>query len=243
MTPFAKSITLLSFGLLLCLASTCSWAKKTIPLFNAQYTLHHNSFEIGQVALSVKQLSEQHTYQLTSTTTNSGITRFFRDDEVLEVSQFNVSGNQLKAHSYLLKKDSKSEQKETRVSFNWEQMHVVNTTNKHSWNMPINGSEIDKALMQVALMLDLNTSTSSLTYQVADGGRLKQYTFTPLAREQIKVNDTLYDSIKLARKKDDKPLITTYWCATALHNLPVLIQRKKTYGLFEMRLKSATFNH
>ncbi len=240
MTLFTKSVTLLSLGALLCLASSYSWANKTIPLFNAQYTLHHNSFEIGQVSLSVKQLSK-HTYQLTSTTTNSGITAFFRNDNILEISQFNVSDGQLKAHSYLLKKDSKAEQKETRVTFNWEQMRVVNTTNKHSWNMPIKGSEIDKALMQVALMRDLNELTDTLTYQVADGGRLKQYTFTPLAREKIKVNGTHYDSIKLARKKDDKPLITTYWCATDLHNLPILIQRKKTYGLFEMRLKSATF--
>ncbi len=241
MTPFTKSSFRLFFAALLCQASSYSWAN-TVPLFNAQYTLHHNSLEIGQVTLRVKQLSE-HSYELTSTTTNSGITAFFRDDDILEVSQFNVSNETLIPQSYLLKKQSKTEQKETQVTFNWKKMRATNTTNKHSWSMPITGNVIDKALMQVALMLDLNKPTDTLTYQVADGGRLKQYTFTHLTREKIKVNGIPYDSIKLARKKDDKPLITTYWCATDLHNLPVLIQRKKTYGLFEMRLKSAVFNH
>jgi len=87
-----------------------------------------------------------------------------------------------------------------------------------------------------------NSAEQVFSYQIADGGKLKTYAFSQLGVEQIEVAGKQFNTIKLARKKDDKPLITYYWCAKDLHNLPILLQREKSYGTFEMRLLSVKFD-
>jgi hypothetical protein len=213
-----------------------------VPLFKAEYQLSHNNIEIGHVDLRVEKLSTNQ-YQLTSVTKTSGLLAFLRDDDVIETSQFEVINGPVRPSFYQYKEELGDEQRDVTLSFDWQILKVTNTSKGRSWKLAITEGVLDKALMQVALMIDLNDANTTLSYDIADGGKLKQYVFTPLAKESITINDKPYDTIKLARKKDDKPLITYYWCATALHNLPVLLRREKTYGTFEMKLIKAAFSN
>jgi hypothetical protein len=213
-----------------------------VPLFKAGYQLSHNNIEIGHVDLRVEKLSANQ-YQLTSVTKTSGLLAFLRDDDVIETSQFEVINGPVRPSFYQYKEELGDEQRDVTLSFDWQILKVTNTSKGRSWKLAITEGVLDKALMQVALMIDLYDANTTLSYDIADGGKLKQYVFTPLAKESITINDKPYDTIKLARKKDDKPLITYYWCATALHNLPVLLRREKTYGTFEMKLIKAAFSN
>ncbi|MBL4783645.1 MAG: DUF3108 domain-containing protein [Porticoccaceae bacterium] len=215
-------------------------ATSTVPTFKAEYKLSHNDIEIGHVTLTVKKLSPNQ-YQLTSSTKTSGLLAFIRDDDVVETSKFELANGKVRPIFYQYIEDLGDDQRNVTLSFDWEKLKVTNTSKGRAWKLKIIEGVLDKALMQIALMLDLGNTTEPLIYQIADGGRLKQYAFSPLGKEHITINNTSYKTIKLARKKDDKPLITYYWCATDLHNLPILLKREKTYGTFEMRLLNVKF--
>jgi len=218
-------------------------ADQTLPTFKAEYKLSHNNIEIGHVSLNVKMLANGQ-YQLLSSTETSGLLAFVRDDIVLESSRFELTEKQVRPLSYEYQQTLGDDKKNIKLHFDWQTKTLTNSSKGHDWRLTLSNGVLDKALLQLALMQDLkNPAEKSLSYQVADGGKLKTYSFTQLGDEQIKVAGKQYQTIKLARKKDDKPLITYYWCAKELHNLPILLQRKKTYGTFEMRLLSAHFDN
>jgi len=243
MNLLLKKFDLCLLCLFFVLSSTGALAvNHSVPIFKAEYKLSHNKVEIGRVSLSVTPLANNQ-YRLSSSTQTSGLLAFVRDDDVLETSLFELTEEHIRPLSYQYAQSLGDEQRNIGLHFNWQELTLTNSSKGHDWTLPLTKGVLDKALMQVALMLDLNDSGQSLSYQIADGGRLKTYAFSHLGNETIKLGKTSYDTIKLARKKDDKPLITYYWCAKDLHYLPVLLQREKKYGTFEMRLLTVTFEH
>lgn len=237
-----KKILLYTLCFLFLLSSSHAVAfNQSIPTFKAEYKLSHNNIEIGQVSLSVNQLANGQ-YQLRSSTKTSGLLAFIRDDDVLETSLFELKKNQLRPLSYQYQQVLGDEEKNVRLQFNWPEKTLINSSKGKTWHLTLSDGILDKALLQIALMLDLRDVTNhSLSYQVADGGKLKTYAFSPVGFEKIDVAGKQYNTLKLARQKDDKPLITYYWCAVDFYNLPILLQREKSYGTFEMRLLSVTF--
>lgn len=215
-------------------------AHTVMPSFKADYRLKHNGVEIGHVTLVVKQTEPQH-YTLTSTTETSGLLAFIREDDVVETSEFEVVEGKPKPLNYRYTEQLGEGIKNVHLAFDWKKNRVTNSNDKSRWHMKITDGVVDKALMQIALMLDLSESKEPLSYQVADGGRLKTYQFAYQGLEKISVNNKDYQTIKLARTKDDKPLITYYWCAPSLHMLPVRLTREKSYGTFSMELLAASF--
>ena len=199
---------------------------QSIPLFKAEYILQHNKLEIGHVELSVKAL-DRNRYQLTSITHSSGLLSFIHSHKLTESSLFELINGKIRPINYQYLKQSKKQKKDVRLSFNWQKSNVTNTINGQHWSMPISEGVLDKALMQIALMLDTNNSSNTINYQIADGGKLKQYRFKPLGMEEINVAGQTYTTQKFARTKGRHKNITYYWCAPALHNLPVLLQREK----------------
>jgi len=215
---------------------------KSIPLFKAEYLLQHNDLEIGHVELSVKAL-DNNRYQLTSITHSSGLLSFIHSHKLTESSLFERINGKIKPISYQYLKQTKKQKKDVQLSFNWQKLSVTNTINGQHWSMPISEGVLDKALMQIALMLDTNGSSNTINYQIADGGKLKQYRFEPLGMDEVNIAGQPYQTQKFARTKGRHKNITYYWCAPALHNLPILLQREKKYGQFEMRLQKVHFNH
>ena len=212
----------------------------SIPPFQAEYQIKHNGIEIGRVTLSLKKTTPNN-FELKSITETSGMLSFIRDDAAEEISNFEISNQRPRPTSYQYKEHLGDGRKNVSLTFDWQGLNVTNRSKGTVWKLAISDGVLDKALMQIALMQDLNTD-KTLTYEIADGGKLKTYRFKTLGTEKIKIKGSTYQTVKLARKKGDKPLITYYWCAPELHNLPILLQRKKTYGTFEMRLIKASFD-
>ncbi|PCH83163.1 MAG: hypothetical protein COB89_06810 [Piscirickettsiaceae bacterium] len=242
MSPYlTKPASLIFYCFAVFFYSTCHANESPIPDFQAEYILKHNGIEIGHVELTVKKTATNQ-YTLISATQTSGLLAFIRDDDVIETSIYEIVEHQLRPITYRYQEHLGDGRKNVSLTFDWDALKVSNASKGHVWKLDISTGVLDKALMQIALMHDVGDTRKDLSYQIADGGRLKTYAFTRLGTEKITINETRYNTTKLARKKDDKPLLTYYWCATALHNLPILIQRKKIYGTFEMRLINVAFN-
>jgi len=238
-----STINKLTLFIVLCISPDILLANSASPPiidFQAKYTLKHNGLEIGRVKLSVTRTHNQQ-YQLISESKNSGILAFFRDDNVVETSHFEIHNNALRPLNYQYLENLEKGKRNTQLSFDWENLLVTNHIEKHQWKLKIHPGVLDKALMQVALMRELQSNDKNPSYQIADGGHLKTYHFSRQGNEKININGVEYNTIKLARKKNSKPNITYYWCAEELHYLPVLLKRKKTYGTFQMKLESIQF--
>jgi hypothetical protein len=104
--------------------------------------------------------------------------------------------------------------------------------------MALPSGTLDKLTQQLAFVLDLSSGTQSRTYQVADGGKLKPYTYRVLGRQTLNTTLGRTQCIKVSRAKRDQPPDYTLWFAPDFGYLPVRIVRQQ--GGEEFRMEIAT---
>jgi hypothetical protein len=80
---------------------------------------------------------------------------------------------------------------------------------------------------------------SSKTFAVADGGKLKRYSFQVIGTETLDLPAGRFEAVKLNQVGYSKNNLTYIWCAPELHYLPVRIwQRKKDRSEYFSELES-----
>ena len=105
--------------------------------------------------------------------------------------------------------------------------------------MTIPAGTLDKLATQLGMMRELQNGASAKTIAVADGGKLKQYTFQVIGTETVGLPAGRFETVKLNRVGDSKEKLTYIWCAPQLHFLPVRIwQRKKDLSEYQSELES-----
>lgn len=227
--------------LLWCLLPICivAHAGTEIPNFTATYGLHQGPLRIGTVQLDFQQLQDE-SYLFKSVTEADGIMAIIRDDVVTELSHFTLYDDTPMPIQYQYKQKGEKDRRVV-LDFDWSDHIVTNTVMDHSWKMSIPAGTQDKASVQLALMQVLAQGDDEPVFQVADGGKLKEYAFKKVADESIEVNDHHFETIKMIRVKNHQETDTQFWCATKLHYLPILITKKKKLGLFKMELERIRF--
>ena len=104
-------------------------------------------------------------------------------------------------------------------------MKVSNTVEGHTWEMEIPQNALDKLVVQIAVMMDLAAGKKELVYDIADGGKLKEYRFAVVGKENIRVPAGEFEVLKIERIRKDNDRTTYLWCAPSLNYLPVRIEQ------------------
>jgi hypothetical protein len=73
-----------------------------------------------------------------------------------------------------------------RLDFNWQTMHVRNDVKNKPWLMKIHPGVLDRLGSQLQLRQDIKAGRRDLFYYVADGGELKDYRFAVVGPETLK---------------------------------------------------------
>jgi len=74
----------------------------------------------------------------------------------------------------------------TRLDFDWQTMHVRNDVRNKPWRMKIHPGVLDRLGSQLQLRQDIKAGRKELLYYVADGGELKDYRFAVVGPEMLK---------------------------------------------------------
>lgn len=128
------------------------------------------------------------------------------------------------------------------LQFNWQNLTVINNVQQKPWRMAIPGNTQDKLSYQLQLRADLIKSQSitagqEFTYPVADGGKLKHYTFTIIGEKWINTPAGWLNTVIAQRKRSDKKRTTTFWLAKEWEFVLVrLLQIKSGNNEFEINL-------
>ena len=82
-----------------------------------------------------------------------------------------------------------------------------------------------------------------MKYQVADGGRLKTYTFEVLGEETLDTPTGKLSTIKIKRLRNHGKRVTYLWLAIDWNYMLVRLQQKESDGKqYEINLTAATLN-
>lgn len=202
--------------------------------FSATYTLHKGPLTLAETTRKLHKNSNGH-FVYESYSKPIGYARWFTDSTLLEKSEWVYHDNTLRPIRYSYDRNGSKRERHVKLNFDWNKMRVTNEINNEPWSMEIPNGTMDKLLYHLAVMHDLQQADLPLTYQVADGGTLKSYTFKELGRETLKTSLGTFNTIKLLRpgRRD-----TTLWCAEELNYLPVKIIQEEDGSKLTLKLKS-----
>ncbi len=233
-----QTISLVFFIALALATSPVSASEPVIPDFEATYSLHRSGLTFGESVRQFKSLGDGR-YQFESRTRSVGFAAMFIKEKIYEQSllSFSAQKNRLLPDSYQYVRSGKKEH-HVKLSFDRENNRVVNRVNDDPWVMDIPEDTLDKFGYQLQIMLDAGEK-KHFQYQIADGGKLKQYDIEVIGTEMLKTAIGTYEVVVLQRSNDKRQ--TTMWCAKELHYLPVKItQKKRDGGEFRAEIKKLT---
>ncbi|MBI5041181.1 MAG: DUF3108 domain-containing protein [Gammaproteobacteria bacterium] len=192
--------------------------------FQAVYQLRVDNFVIGETQVDLAaQTSGRYLYS--SRTHSTGLLRIFRNDKVLESSLFTLNGQHIRPLEYRFDHTGSKKERHAYLKFDWNAGEVANTVEGHTWEMKIPERTLDKLIVQLAVMMDLDAGKKELVYSIADGGKLKEYRFAIVGKETLRVPAGEFATIKLERLRKDNDRTTYFWCAPSLGYLPVRIKQ------------------
>ncbi|MCV6627352.1 MAG: DUF3108 domain-containing protein [Cellvibrionaceae bacterium] len=158
-----------------------------------------------------------------------------------ESSRFNwgINGH-LQPKRYEYHREGLGRSRDAVLDFDWGNMRVTNNVQAKPWSMAIPPLALDKLSYQLQLRSDLLNGKQNLEYDIADGGRLKTYSFEMVGEEILdtRLGKLATIKVKKVRKKGKKR--TTYiWMAKNWDYLLVKLQQTeqdgKTYAIHLLR--------
>jgi len=226
---------------LLLVAGLCSdgaLASVELPDFKATYELSRGSMKIGNSTIELSTgANGNYTYKSRSWPVRW--VAWFLKDKLYETSRGKLTDTGIRPDNYQYQRIGGRKEREANLTFNWKTMRVHNDVEDSKWEMDIPPGTLDKLVSQLGMMYALAMGKTDITFNIADGGKLKEYRFKVVGEETVELPAGTFDTVKITRLREDTKRETFIWCAPELHYLPVRIwQREKDDSEYQSDLES-----
>lgn len=195
--------------------------------FEASYILKRGSLHIGSSNIAFRS-GNDGSYVYESHSRPSRWVAWLLKGRLHESSRGSIIADSLRPDSYHYLRTGSRREREADLSFDWKQNLVKNHVEDSLWEMKIPTGTLDKLAAQLGMMLALRQGKDDVTFNVADGGHLKEYRFKVIGHETVEVPAGTFETVKITKLRDNKDRITYVWCAPALNYLPVRIWQRET---------------
>jgi hypothetical protein len=158
-----------------------------------------------------------------------------------EQSTVRFENEQVVPLNYLYKKKVLGKKRKASLIFDWDSSSVKNDVDDKPWSMEIPKETQDKLSYQLQMRLDLKAGQKGpFSYQIADGGKLKQYDFKIIGNETIQSPLGEYETIKVEMDRGPNAKRETYiWYAPELDYMIVKLKQTEPDGkAYALHLKS-----
>ena len=227
-------IAWLSCSLLTCLPGLAA-AFDPEP-FAATFVLESHGVTIGETRWQLERRDEG--FVLEARSEAAGIATLLGENSITERSRWERIDEALLPASYRYERTGKRE-KEVSIDFDWSAGTVYNTAAGETWRMQVPDGTVDKLSYLLRLMEDLAAGREDISYDIADGGKLKTYRLRVAGRETLQTDLGEMQTLRVARERPDSDRETTLWMAPSLGYLPVRIEHSEPDGeSITMRIRS-----
>ena len=202
-------------------------AEPPLPLFNAEYSLKRNGVILGKSKRSLSTAPGGN-YVYSTLTYATGLIAWFVKDKIKENSVWHFDGTHLRPLEYVYSREGGSKTRNIKLAFDWQHHTVVNSIDGDPWRMEIPPDAQDKLVYQLSIMYDLQQGKRKLGYNIADGGKMKNYQFEIQGEEVLNTPMGKIKTVRIQRIGDQRD--TTVWCAPQFGYLPVRLEQQDTDG-------------
>ncbi|MCB1877644.1 MAG: DUF3108 domain-containing protein [Chromatiales bacterium] len=224
----------LAAPLLVC--TTFATAAEIKP-FSAHYSLSRGGLDLAAVTISLREYgADRYVYE--SETLAVGLAAIIRDDRIVERSEWQLSNEAIRPLAYSYSHFGSEKNRNATVNFDWQTQSALSNSRGKVRTIELSPGALDKFLVRLALSLDLQDGRDTLSYQVADGGKLKEYRFTRAGEETIETALGEITAIKVKAGEFDRKYGTTFWLAPKYDYLPVRVERTERGALYRMDVEA-----
>jgi hypothetical protein len=203
--------------------------------FTVRYDFIGNDMLLARMERSLRA-NPDGSYIFQSKSEAAGMLAILLDDNIDESSLWTLTDGRPRPLKYqYLHTGRKEGERRAVLDFDWKKGVVTNRINNDPWTMKVPTGAQDKLLYQYTLMLDLQEGKKILSYDIADGGELKNFRFERLGTETIETPLGRLQAVKLQRIRGSRR--TVIWCAAAYDYLPVRIEQYKDGKVLTMVVK------
>ncbi len=143
---------------------------------------------------------------------------------------------------YVYKRRGLGKNRDADLKFDWSKKTVVNNVEKTSWTMDIKQKVQDKLSYQLQLQQDLIRNQENPSYQIADGGRLKDYQFFKIGEEILDTPLGKVNTIKVERSRKYDKRKTYMWLAKDWGYLLVRLQQEEKGEAYTLDITKASLD-
>ena len=209
-----------------------------LPDFEASYELKRGKLRIGTSSIALSTTADGR-YLYESHSTPSRLVSWFLKDRLHETSRGTLNAAGVRPDEYHYQRSGGRQERRADLAFDWQAMTVENHVGDSDWKMQIPSGTLDKLVSQVAMMLALQQGQTDIVFNIADGGKLKEYRFRQVGRETLELPAGTFETVKITKLRKNRKRETYIWCAPALNYLPVRIwQREKDGSEYQSDLES-----
>ncbi|MBK8163410.1 MAG: DUF3108 domain-containing protein [Gammaproteobacteria bacterium] len=224
--------------LLLCLVlppPPAQAADLSVRTFTAHYDFTANRLLVARMERRLRAEGDGR-YVFESKSEAAGMLPVLFSDNINESSVWDLADGRLRPLKYQYHHTGRKQaERHAVLDFDWKKGVVTNRINNDPWTMKVPTGALDKLLYQYAMMRDLKAGRGTLSYDIADGGELKNYVFERMGSESIATPLGTLQAVKLQRIHGSRR--TVIWCAATLDYLPVRIEQHKDGKVLTMELR------
>ncbi|MDH3527321.1 MAG: DUF3108 domain-containing protein [Gammaproteobacteria bacterium] len=209
-----------------------------LPEFEASFKLSRGSLRIGTSTVSLS-LEKDGQYLYETRSWPSRWISWLLKDKLHELSRGYLEESGIRPLSYRYERTGGTREREAELHFDWDQHSVENRVDDSVWKMDVPDGTLDRLASQLGVMLALQDNKTEMAFNIADGGKLREYNFRVVARETLELPAGSFDTVKLVKVRRNAKRETYIWCAPELSYLPVRIwQREKDEDEYQSDLES-----
>ena len=218
---------LTSIFLGLCLSLIVSSACWSQPQnFVAVYTAQLKQAD-GQLSMTLKK-EDGGLYSYELTTKPGGFWRIIIDGSIWQKSTFILEGNDvLRSQTYELIDTIRSKPRKSRANFDWEDSLITGHYKDRAIKLPLTGNFIDKASLQIAIIMDTRRGIDQSEYHILDKDKIQVVQVNRNSSAMINVPFGKFEAIEINRSSPDSNRTNTLWLAPELDYIPVKITQEE----------------
>ncbi len=219
----ARYIFVILLWLLFCRANAAQES------YVATYKLVIGPLTVGKMVRSF-EIQPNGAYQFESRLRSTGLASLVRRDELLESSAGIFRHGKFYPDTYTHVRKNKKKPLNVHMRFDRENANVHTVVNGTQLSSPLLEDMLDKLIYQAAIMHDLVTGRSELSYRITDRGKEKSY--DPVFGENTVVNTKLgrFNTVEIIRRRSGDKRRTIFWCARDLGYLPIKVSYRDKDG-------------
>jgi len=203
--------------------------------FVLNYDVKYAAFG-GDVTLELLPGDTPNEYSISATTRPRGLAKMFAPKQSTETAEFTFVDGQVVSHRYTLEDGTPSEEKDSKVNFDWDTGSAYSVYEQEIAELPLGPDVYDRISADVVVMLDQRNGKPPRTLYIVEKNQIREYTFEYQGEERIDLPQGPVDTVKYLRQRTGSSRSVMIWYAPELEFLPVRMEqlkRGKTQITFE----------